>query len=68
MNPSTGIKFAEDSPEIIAVRAFWKTVALDDKKAFHRVCCFNSQDPVDLAIMERLGEGMSAAVQSKTGN
>jgi hypothetical protein len=68
MDPTTGIKFAEDSPEIVAIRGWWKTVTLDDKKAFHRVCCFNSRDPGDLSIMERLGEGMSSAIQTKTGN
>ncbi len=62
MDPKTGIVMSKDSPEMIAVRAFWKTVPLEEKKAFQRVCCHNSHEAGDLAIMEKISAGMQAAM------
>jgi len=62
-DPHTGQKLADNSPEMMAVRAFWRTVALDDKKACHRVWCFNSRAAADLIVLERIGKGMEEALR-----
>lgn len=58
-----GNKLAPDSPVMIAVMAFWKTVPLDHKRACHRVWCFNSRDVGDLTILKKVSEGMNTALQ-----
>jgi hypothetical protein len=63
-DPRTGQKLADDSSEMVAVRAFWKTVALNDKKACHRVWCFNSRTTADMEAVQRVGQGMEAAFRS----
>jgi hypothetical protein len=61
MDPRTGRVMSEDDPMMIAVRRFWKTVDLEDKKACHRVWCFNSRETGDLTRMEKVAKGMEAA-------
>jgi hypothetical protein len=48
---------------MIMVRAFWKNVPLVQKQACHRVWCFNSRDPRDLAVMSEVAEGIGDALQ-----
>lgn len=66
MNPVTGEKLADDSPEMIAVMAYWKTLPIRDKQACHRQWCFNSGG-ADLEVVKRVAAGMSAAL-AKLGN
>ncbi len=63
MDPRTGRRLPSDSPEMIMVRAFWKNVPLVQKQACHRVWCFNSRDPRDLAVMSEVAEGIGDALQ-----
>ena len=62
MDPKTGQKLPDDDPTMVAVRAFWKTVPLEQKQACHRVWCFNSRDPQDLTLLAKVSQGMEAAV------
>lgn len=62
INMKTRKPYAEDSPEMIAVMAFWKTTTREERLAFHRFCCLNSRAPLDLQIMERLSEQMGKVI------
>lgn len=64
MDPKTGQKLAEDHPVMVMVRAYWKTVPMDLKRACHRVWCFNSRTPADMAAVEKVSHGMSAAMDA----
>ncbi len=60
----TGQILPKDSPKMIRVRAYWKTVPLADKQACHRVWCFNSRAPSDMAALERVGLGIQRAMSN----
>lgn len=64
MDPKTGEKMADDSPEMVAVRTYWKTVPLANKQACHRVWCFNSRTDEDMRLCQEVSLGMQAALKS----
>jgi hypothetical protein len=64
LNPKTGQKFPPDSPEMIAVAAFWKTVTIEQKQACHRVWCFNSREENDVRHLQTISEGMRVALSN----
>lgn len=64
----TLVGLSEDSREMRAVAAYWKTVPLVQKQACHRIWCFNSRVDTDLAALRVVAAGIQAAVRAATGN
>lgn len=60
VNPETGQVYAEDSPQMRAMREVWKTLPYPYKEAFHRVTCRNSRAPEDVAVMEYIATTVCA--------
>lgn len=60
LDPATGWALPDDSPAMLALRRVWNLTTLKERQAFHRVCCLNSRDPADLAVMESIAKRFSA--------
>lgn len=52
----TGQRLSRRHPAMRAIRIWWKTVPLSDKRAWHEFTCQNSREPQIMAVMERLRE------------
>lgn len=63
INAETGEKLAQDSDIMRAVNKVWETATLQEKQAFHNVCCNNSREPMDMALMQGLADRIRAACQ-----
>ena len=48
--------FPDDSEIMRSVNAVWNTATLQEKQAFHNVCCNNSEDPMDRALANGLAQ------------
>jgi hypothetical protein len=64
----TGRKIPDDDPIMIAVRAFWKTVPMEQKRAYQRVMCHNSRTEEDLSAVATVGQGMQEAMARVSSN
>jgi hypothetical protein len=60
----SGNRIPDDAPEMLAVKEYWKTTTLEQREAFHRVCCNDSRDPKDLALLKGISDGMRNAMNS----
>ncbi len=43
-----------DSPEMQAINAVWETTTIEERQAYHHICCQNSRAPEDLRTVEPL--------------
>ncbi len=64
VDPRTGQKLPESDPVMMVIRAFWKTVPMDQKRACHRVWCHNSRAAADLDAIQKVSQGMEIAMAS----
>ncbi len=64
VDPRTGQKLPESDPVMMVIRAFWKTVPMDLKRACHRVWCHNSRADADLKAIAQVSKGMETAMTS----
>lgn len=58
LNPKTGEKYPDDDPAVVAMNKVWSAMVLEERQAFHRVCCENSRDPEDIAVMQKMSENI----------
>jgi hypothetical protein len=61
INPETGEVLAEDDPVMIAINRVWESTTLEERKAFHDVCCLNSRNHADLAHVNQIVTRVKAA-------
>lgn len=64
IRPDTGEVLPEDDPTMVKVNAVWATTTLDERSAFHRVCCLNSRTSEDMTLMQGLMKRMEVAVKA----
>ena len=55
----------EDDPIMVKVNAVWATTTLEERSAFHAVCCLNSRTAGDMSLMQGLVKRIEAAVKEK---
>lgn len=67
IEPATGVAFGEDTPIGKAMESAWETLSLDERQAFHRVCCLHSRDETDLNVCTKLTKQMTAYLQTLEG-
>lgn len=60
----TGKPMPMDSAPMVAINVVWSETTIEERQAFHRVCCLNSRDPDDLAVIGRLQERFKKAVMA----
>jgi len=61
LDPKTGLRLPDDSPEMKIVLAAWEASTLEERCAFHHVTVNGSRVPADLtlvwALIARMGPG-----------
>jgi hypothetical protein len=62
IDQKTGEVLSEDHPYMKAVMTVWRQTTLPQRQAFHRVCCLNSREPVDLQMMQVITDQIRAAM------
>jgi hypothetical protein len=58
----TGKVLAKDSPIMQTVLAVWATTTREERVAYHRVCCGNSRNQVDLRVFQGIATRMQTAL------
>jgi hypothetical protein len=56
-------KMDDDSPAMLVVLKVWADTHLEERKAFHRVCCLNSRNPQDVMLFQGLTKKMETALK-----
>lgn len=60
----TGQVKPDDSPEMVAVFSVWQTTTLEERQAWHRVCCGNSVDQKDRSVADALAMRVQTALEA----
>lgn len=70
MDVKTGRPFADDSAEMKVVNHLWGETTAEERRAWHRVTCQNSQSLVDLriakAFTDRVQDALTSAAERKS--
>ena len=64
LDVKTGKVLPDDAPMMQAALGVWRTATTEEKRAFHRFCCFNSRDPEDV----RLASGIAQRIEKALAN
>jgi len=67
LDPKTNEVLPDDHPVMVAIFAVWETTTPEERKAFHDVCCLNSQQPHDMALMQGLVLRIQLAIHKVPG-
>jgi hypothetical protein len=60
-----GEPLPDDDPKVVAMIKVWnETTTLQERKAYHAVCCMNSQLPSDRRLAEGIFRRMQAALEA----
>jgi hypothetical protein len=62
LDVTTGLKLSDDHPVMQAVNRVWEGTTSEEREAFHRVCCQNSRDPKDLAVMKMVADRIQKSI------
>ncbi len=54
MDLTTKKVLPQDSPEMQAVNAVWAETTIEERQAYHSICCQNSRAPEDMRTVEPL--------------
>lgn len=61
LDVQTGERLSDDHPAMQALQQVFNKLSKDEKAAFHRVCCLNSRDDRDLAVMGKIQQELRAS-------
>ena len=64
LDPTTGSVLTPEHPVMVTINQVWATTTLEERRAFHNVCCLNSRAPDDLKLMAGLTERVQAALKA----
>lgn len=63
LDVKTGKVLPPDNPMMVAANNVWDhQTTLEERQAYHRVCCLNSRDPDDLHLAGAIVERLKAAL------
>jgi hypothetical protein len=60
----TGQIMGEDEPPMRAAMRVWRATSRFEREAFHRVCCLNSRNPVDLQVIQSISGRIKAQLEA----
>ena len=61
---TTGKVLPADNPAMQKVLSVWKHTSRDERVAFHRVCCSNSRNPVDMLVFQGIASRFKTALSA----
>jgi hypothetical protein len=64
LDPTTGHVLPPEHPVMVTVNSVWATTTLEERRAFHNVCCLNSRTPEDLKLVAGLNGRIQAALNA----
>ena len=64
LNLNTGKCEPDDSPIMLAVFKIWEETTLEERQAYHRVCCQQSKDSADIQVAIGIAKKIELALAS----
>jgi hypothetical protein len=64
LDVKTGRAAPSDHPTMKLLNRVWEAATLEERQAFHRVCCLNSREPEDLRVMKTLADRVTEAAKA----
>jgi hypothetical protein len=61
MDVKTGRPFADDSAEMVIVNRLWGETTVEERRAWHRVTCLNSQSIGDMQVAKTFADRVERA-------
>lgn len=65
IDPTTKRVLPDSDPLMVGVLAEWSIAHKEDLEAFHRICCQNSQDPKDHALVQAMWKRAMERVEAQ---
>ena len=56
LDVKTGRVLPDDDPMMAKMLAIWANTSIGGRRAYHRVMCLNSRDPIDLFLVHKVIE------------
>lgn len=60
----TGQPMGEDEPAMRAAMRVWRGTQRFEREAFHRVCCLNSRNAMDMLVMQSILARIKAQLEA----
>lgn len=64
LDVNTGKVMSDDSPEMMAVFSVWKKTTIEERQAWHRVCCHQSPTRDDMNFAEAFSLRVKEALEA----